>query len=237
MTLNELKSKQAHIEKLILTLGNNPKPVLDGVLNPELYLKASPKILWVLQEAYDTKGKRGGWRMSELIDRFVKEKGFGTTRPTWEMILYVSWSILNRKNNALTRWNLMPDHDKEPEIISTLYNIAFINVKKLPNVVDSRSRKAAIAQAYGNNREILHAQISAYQPDIIIFGNTMTYFYERIVEEQRIVKYSSCTNYYLNDKQLLIDVYHPAYRKSRKLREVYCNEILEVVENQWFNRK
>lgn len=235
MTLDELKSKQAHIEKLILTLGNDPKPILDGVLNPELYLKASPKILWVLQEAYDTKGKRGGWRMSELIDRFVKEKGFGATRPTWEIILYVSWSILNRKNDSLMRWSLMPDHDKQPEIISTLYNIAFINVKKLPNVVDSRSRKTAIAQAYGNNREILYAQISAYQPDIIIFGNTMTYFYDHLVQEGLIVKHSPDTNYYVNGEQLLIDVYHPAYRRTRGQRERYCDEILEVTE-QWLNR-
>jgi len=235
MKPDQLISEQKRIETRIKTLGRNPYPIRDGVLNPMRYSTSNPKILWVLQEAYDRKGN--DWKMSELIDRFVKDKGFGKTWQTWEMILYVSWSILNPQNDKLLRWNEMPDHSEKPELIETLYNIAFINVKKSPNTVDSRSREPEIRKAYKQNKEILLDQISTYDPDIIIFGNTMTYFYNDLgIKQDKIVIHSTNTNYLINNKCLYIDVYHPAYKKGLKQREAYCDEIVEVIERCDFTR-
>jgi|GEM_PF-1254154 len=248
--LEELQLKQAEIEKRIEKDWNHcgekiEEPVYDGVLNCDLYLKQGfPKVLWILQEPYGD----GDWHFRDLMEKFISNRSFGKTRKTWEMIMYVSWSIYNAKkdNNEyfrLTRWNDIPDYKESPLIMTALRNIAFMNVKKHPNTTGTNSVPARIKNSYEANKDILLGQIEICAPDIIIGGNTLRYFYPdfRITNEQickpkdKCINYSSFQRSPTSKKTLLVDAYHPAYREfsSTGKRCKRSNNTRSLVIGKW----
>lgn len=249
--IENLYNKQQEIEKLIESDWNHcgeklEEPVYDGVLNVEAYSKSGQiKLLWILQEPYGD----GDWHFRDLIEKFIKERSFEKTWRTWEMIMYVSWAIYNSHKDdsgviRLIRWDDIPNYKSTPEMMTALRNIAFINVKKHPNTKGTNAITSSIKDAYNGNKEILLKQVSFCEPDIIIGGNTLRYFYpdlgianEQIIKpENKSIYYSVYMNSNTGKKTLLIDAYHPAYREFNReeKRKQYCDDILETTEN-WLN--
>lgn len=211
-------------------------PIYDGIINADCYEKANPKVLWILQEAYSLQGK-GGWCFSKLIEKYIEERGFGRAEKTWSMITYITWAIYNSHNGRLPRWNEIPEYDLEG-VIEILRKIAFINVKKLPNTKSGSVVARTIDDAYLTNRSILHEQIKTYRPDIIIGGHTLRHFYndpDFELRESDLIKPNSDVYFACKNKRLYIDAYHPAYRKNEVKRQLYCDQILEIIEQNWFN--
>ena len=51
--------EKKEIDKLVKSIYNykdGEKPILDGIINEEVYLKSNPKILWILWEPYNDDG-------------------------------------------------------------------------------------------------------------------------------------------------------------------------------------
>ncbi|HET7116709.1 MAG TPA: hypothetical protein VFI29_09470, partial [Hanamia sp.] len=103
----------------------------DGISNIEEYYKTSPKILWILKEAY---GKDGGVIAEDL---FNKEFMLGKHRShgTWHPIIYTSYAILNSNISCYDDMDYIAD---DPTMIDILHKIAFINVSKFPGGTTSK---------------------------------------------------------------------------------------------------
>jgi hypothetical protein len=249
MTISELENTEKSIQNLIAQQYKrdidkgilNPKeiePVADGIFNISEYHNAEYKILWILQEPYDSDG--GGWHMSERVDKAIEEGKFSRDWRTWEKLVYVSWSILNyNKDNvlrySLKRWEEMPDYGNHPEMLKILRKIAYANVKKLPNINSTNRNYEEIRNAYEQNREILRMQIIDYKPQIIIGGSTLNFFYQDLdISDNMIIKpEGKCVHYSIKDNKIFVDAYHPAYRGVA--RKNYCDDILFAVE-EWMNQ-
>ena len=81
--------------------------------------------------------------------------------------------------------------------------------------------------------KLLLKQIEEYEPDILIFGNTLKYFDPKIFDwylyENRNVldEKTNNTHFYITkNNNLCINVYHPSYWSVK--REVYCSEIINA---------
>lgn len=68
--------------------------VVDGVINPENYIKATPKILWILKEANDNSGGEG-WSYLENFqsDRWLNVQKCASIS-TIKRVAYVSYGLL-----------------------------------------------------------------------------------------------------------------------------------------------
>lgn len=101
-------------------------------------------------------------------------------------------------------------------------SIAWINVGKYPAPGNTASRDSRIRQQYGFWKDILFKQISAYQPEIIIFGKTFGLFLEDLKAELGDnLTGPFCTPggsdfaYYWIDtrnNRVLVQTYHPSFR-------------------------
>jgi hypothetical protein len=82
----------------------------------------------------------------------------------------------------------------------------------------------------------LFKQIETYNPDIIIGGNTLGYFFNEMgILLNQFTDSGSVYYYKNNDGKLFINTYHPAQTKLD--RETYINEILSAVKNKFLNKK
>jgi ABC-type Fe3+-hydroxamate transport system substrate-binding protein len=70
----------------------------------------------------------------------------------------------------------MDDIEKLPDMAHVLRKTAFMNVQKFPAGTTTNNRD--IEKASKEHKEILLEQIATYKPDIIIGGNTISYFIE-----------------------------------------------------------
>lgn len=165
MTLPEILEHEAafadEVQRQYVDPTNNSRPILDGVVCPEEYLAANPKILWVLKEPWDEEDRKGGgWSLTKdiLLPRFSEQ---GRNR-TFAPIAYVGHGISSGET-----WANMPDIRDHPGMLRQLLKIAFINVSKLPGL--KQSSNSEIWRAYRKWGDIIHRQIDSYQPDLI-FG-------------------------------------------------------------------
>lgn len=235
MNIDNLKKAQARLEEKIINFAKannlsnaNVEPILDGIVDISKYSNAKIKILWILKEPYDDKDNSGlpyggGWSITNLVAKNPKK--MVSSGQVFKRIAYVSYGIL--KN---CEWKKMDYIEQNPEIAEALKSIAYINVGKMPNFTttsDSRLKKI-----YRTWKDILFEQISAYSPDVIIFGNTFNVFAADIfsddIPQHKVIRRSSgdfVGIYHLN-KKILLDVYHPSAIVSD---DDYVESILESV--------
>ncbi len=117
----------------------------DGVVNPELWEKTSPKIVFVLRE---TNGLNGDLR------QFLRDDGDGDT---WNNI--VRWA-------EVILFNTYPDkvdYDQRKKILPL---ICAVNLKKESG--GASSNLTAIKAAAEKDRDFIQEQLNLYQPDIVI---------------------------------------------------------------------
>lgn len=94
----------------------------------------------------------------------------GKRVPTLKRIIYTTYGILRD-----CEWSEIPDANNEKSF-DPLQEIAIINIKKVPG--DGRSDYDEMQQAYYDNQELLKKQIETYNPNVVIFGNTLQYFFK-----------------------------------------------------------
>ena len=228
VNIETLRAKCKEIEELIWTECVDPsgkeEPIIDGIVDIDTYYNEPLRILWILKEPYDEDG--GGWSFPKAFKEKTSEF---SKSPTFQPIIYVSYGILN---NFLL-WDDMEDIQKSPDMANVLFRIAYINIKKMPG--GSRTSVEVLDEAYGRYKPILLKQIEAYEPNVIVGGNTLDFFKDDLkfktlnkVTLESLVAYS-------NSEAIYLDAYHPA--QSQIKREVYVDEMVTAVKNWWNKRK
>ncbi len=225
---NTFKKIQENISEEILKRDKNS--IVDGIINCEKYAKATTKILWVLKEPYSSEGN---WTYQGYLSVNDIESKIGCESDTlkydiFRRILYTTYGLKYNKKYADLPFA------EELEVYGTGEEIAYINIKKVgggSEVIDKE-----IKQAYKDNEDLLLKQIKEYNPNIIIFGNTLKYFNcEKLkeigwdlFENKHIVddKTNNTHFYPISNEKLCINPYHPSYFTVS--REVYCTEIIEA---------
>lgn len=228
MNSEELKEEQKLIEEYIYRFydkkDKSSEPIYDGIVNEEKYISSKYKIAWVLKEAYDEDDcKGGGWSLvKDNLDKENLYPEFIGNSPTLQTMIYVTYSLLN---------NFIPYSEMDyirdmPEMAQSLREIAFININKMPAFRRSNDNEIYVKYQYW--KPILHWQLKKYSPEIIIFGNTFSHFYEDLDLSEQMKKQGDCIDYFIKDKRLLISAYHPAQTQITKDR--YVQGIIDVVK-------
>lgn len=218
---------QEEIKKDIIEKDSNS--IVDGIINADKYVKVKTRILWVLKEPNSSDI---GWTYQSYLSISDIENKIGTEKSTityelFRRMFYVSYGLLSKKE-----YDNLPVAE-EPEVYGVGEEIAYINIKKTGG--GSKSIESEIKEAYRENEALLLKQITAYNPNIIIFGGTLKFFdYEKLKEigwdlkERKIVdENTNNTHYYpISKEKLVIYPYHPSY--FIKNRAVYCSEIINA---------
>lgn len=236
MTTEELTLKCKELDTLIreniVSDIEETGPILDGVFDPERFLSAKYKILWILKEPYDQFDEDGvpfggGWHLKEAILPKNSITEFTGGRNTFEPMIYVSWGILN----GFTLWNDMEYVNNDPDMLEALKSIAYINVKKLPGYTSSSY--SVISEAYQNHKDILLRQIHIIDPDIIIGGSTLHLFLNDLKLSPNDKVMNKNLDCYIRGNKIYIDAYHPAQRPGSTgvNQQMYCDQIITAVES------
>lgn len=224
MTADELEAKQKNFIRKIRSnakkhnlIDANIKPIYDGVADIEGYLKSSPKIMWLLKEAYG----EGGW---SLADKNNYWENFWASSSMWQQMIKINYAI---HHNYIT-WREIPQINED--IANELKKSVYININKMPG--NKKSPPAHLKRCYNNWRDVLVEQIKLYKPEIIIFGYTFWLF----SEDPFFDGYKYLITF--NDKKwgasahkkndiILIDAYHPAQKGDGKY---YVDNIVKAVK-------
>lgn len=222
-TLDTLKNNCNIISEQIEKIGldNNSHFVIDGIIEPEKYLNAKYRILWILKEA---NSETDSW---SYLEKFKDKEWLyrcGKSIPTLKRIIYTTYGILRD-----CEWHEIPDANNEKSF-EPLQEIAIINIKKIPG--GSNSSSDEIQQAYYDNQELLKRQIKIYNPNVVIFGNTLQYFYKSDFEgletaEEQKTEYGNV--FYDTGDKLYIHTWHPAVRGVSD--KEYVMDIVNIVRN------
>ncbi len=220
------------IKESIISENAELEPISDGIIDVDKYSKARYRILWVLKEPYDDKDDDGnpfggGWSIPELIRSKKTIWEFeGGGRPTFRPMIYASWGILN----DFCQWEDMKDVEDDPSMLEALKSLAYINIKKIPG--KSESRGSHLQSAYDHDKELLFKQIACINPEIVIFGYTISYFLSDLGFKNDDLQKSGSLKYIIHNKKIYIDAYHPAQRPGVTGVHVkeYCNDIINVVK-------
>lgn len=203
--------------------------VYDGIIDIDTYSslpKTTPRILWILKEPNSEDYSR--WSYSDLLVNDRDGWDGSILGITFRRVIYTSYGIIHHQQYAS-----LPSIKEAYEVVKS---IAYINLKKTPGT--SVSSDSEIASAYQKNKELILKQINEYQPDILIFGNTMKYLFDDLKIEESSKLYvdekTHNTTYYIKDNKLYIHAWHPAYLgKGGMTDEIYCDEIISIATKWW----
>jgi hypothetical protein len=194
--------------------------VIDGVIDVDCYLNSPIKVMWILKETNSS----GDW---SIIDNFKKHEWLTNNNRLMSIrrVIYASYGIMHPE---IKDWKSFP-WSSEEECQKALRNIAFININKLhgSSVADDN----VIQDAYNKNRALLKLQFDTYNPDVVIFGNTLRYvnledFDGDFSEANKIKTEEIDTHYYPSKNRLYINAWHPSYFNGVSDK----NYVMDIVE-------
>lgn len=202
---------------------NNVWPICDGVSDIEAYLQSSLKLMWILKEPYDefdedNNPQYGGYTLFEDL----KEQPDVQIKPmpsTIQRVIYATYGIFTESVYD-DMW-----HYSKPDMYKYLFQIAYINLSKIPAYTTSGDMSAK----YLTWREIVLKQIDLFQPNVIILGGTSRYIKDDLgIDETQLVLSSKDwkLNIYKQNDKLYIDTYHPGVRKSPR---TYVNMLVNNI--------
>ena len=208
----------------------------DGAFDPNEYYNSSPKILWILKEAYGDPISYPKY-FNEEYDKFYQNLILGVSRNTWGPICNVSDCILNefREYDAS-----IPDLNQKEQFNKSLHKFALININKDSSDTGGRSVTRNIEKAKEYYDDFLFRQIEHLDPDIIICGNTFQflrehYNYPEVIKKSEGIDYVD--HYWIGDK-LFLDPYHPGYTAYGKIdAAMYINDIVRTVRDCYIRKK
>lgn len=212
------------------------KPVMDGIVDLNEYSMSPLKILWILKEPHE--GEKtghpgsGGW---DICKDFLAKDNFRelikTSSSTWFPITYATFGILNDFKLSSD----LPSIQDDPSMVSVVKKIAFINVSKYPGY--TQSNLGAIRSAYNNHKYVLLNQISTYEPDIVIGGSTMDFFWDDLGVGKSDFKeqHPKRTYFAIKQNRIYIASLHPGQTKFK--RNDYVDDIILAAQKFWTSRK
>lgn len=227
MTAEELLRAQDNLHKEIIKyaeennlLRDDIRPMYDGICDAEKYLASPFRIMWVLKEFSDgtTNGIPTGGGYC-VYDCFRREDAWKVR--SWQRMIYTSYSLVNHR-----RWNEKDRIRNNKDWVSVLNQIAYINVSKMPGFIKSDDNN--IRRCYSIWRTILLKQIQVYNPNIIIFGSTLKFFwndpdFKNIMSgltNEPIIKKGGYLDVYKSNEVLLFDAYHPSIWRNKCIESI-----------------
>jgi len=228
---NKIKEFDTFVNSTIISQQEDTYPILDGIIDPERFITAKYKVLWILKEPYDDFDEDGtpfggGWDLKAVIKSKNSIHEYTGGKPTFKPMVYASWGILN----DFYLWDDMNNVEKDPSMLNALKSVAYINVKKLPG---RKSTHYSICnEAYKSHKDLLLEQIELINADIIIGGGTLHHFIKDLQLSGVERHTQGSANFFLNDNKIYIQAYHPAQRTSSTgvSQEQYCNDIILAVK-------
>jgi hypothetical protein len=230
MTVRELKCEESKIDKYVKLFypkfnSGKKKPILDGIIDVEKYLHSDFRICWVLKEPDDEKDSfNGGFDLRKLHHKYLKMNNhyFG---PTWETIGMVSYLILN----GLKSQNEIVGLERS-KYMQSLLQISFIHLSKMPSKIAPLTKENDLWDYYDYWKPILNWQLSKYDPDIIIFGDTDKYFWDDLELDEGKSKQINHGTYILKNGKIYICVFDPSQKNIT--HEAYINSIISIVRKE-----
>ncbi|MDE6191109.1 MAG: hypothetical protein K2G47_05725 [Muribaculum sp.] len=221
----ELEQIQAQLHKQIRNvvasnsseLDSSPL-IFDGVAEINAYCASSPKIMWILKEAYGDGTDWDIWDGFESLEQTLN-------RPTWQVMMYALYGIRTGRH-----FSDMPK--PTVEMLNMLKAIAYINVNKYA----AQSHSSDMQKSFKLWRDIIFRQIESYAPDVIIFGNTFSLFEsaneELAVNSKKVGGDIGKTPIYKSGNGiLLVDAWHP--NNTEMKRAEYVDSIIDGVLNNF----
>lgn len=227
MNRDSFKKSCDVISEKIKSLGESV--VIDGVVDIDSYLKSPIKVMWILKET----NSDGSW---SIVDNYKNHEWLTKCNVLMSIrrVIYTSYGIMHLE---IKEWKDFPwSHEEECQL--ALRNIAFVNINKVPG--GSVADDDEIQNAYTRNRELLKLQFDTYDPDVIIFGNTLKYvnaedFDVDFSEANRRRTEKTDTHYYEGKNKLFINAWHPSYYRGVTDKD-YVIDIVDIVRN-WYNQR
>ena len=231
---NEIEMK---IEKMAEREGlitSDVGPIYDGVGDACAFLSSHPRIAWVLKEPYDVvkdeKIEGGGWSIPRAC--FMNDAQDWSNR-TWQRVIYVMYGL--RHNLHYADMDYIRDNW---EMGKVLREIAWINLNKMP--ARKTSSNAAVKMAYDKYwKKIVKEQIDLYNPDVIVFGNTLDICRDAFLEEmdspiEYVDREDVCfISVFKKDGRLLVHAYHPGFRYVKGVKggeQHYVDSLIDTIQ-------
>ncbi len=193
------------------------KKIEDGIICEDEYKDSNLKILWILKEGNVAEADEDIKRdiCEEIRNEYHLKNALSI--PTFRKMIYATYGILHSD----VEWNNVP-YANELNAYNVLKKVAYININKMPG--KGTAIYSVIKDAYEENEELLISQIKEFNPNIIIFGNTLHFFNNEKLQSigwnylnttKMCYDYnneSKSTAFYLmSNDRLIINAYHPAY--------------------------
>jgi len=226
MTHRQLAAAQKKIETCAITAYSDRdagEAILDGVIEPETYLKAPIKIMWFLKEPHDGGGvSYDSW---SLIDKHFKAKdptelGDRTFYP----IIYLNHALLTGEHV----WENIPEVvDMAEEAKRAIRSMAFINAKKQAG--ETRSVDRTIKAWLEKGRGVIDRQIQTYDSDVIFAcgPHAAIFFNENGLSLGNGAGSTGSAWYAWIEERLWIYVYHP--NQKTVAWKTYFEDALQAV--------
>jgi len=143
-------------------------PIYDGVPCEEVYLKKSPKVLWILQEPYDNGVIKGNWSVPTTI----LQEDYGWGNKTHEAVAKVMYAFRNNLRYEEIERQYSCNEDFAWKVMEVLKSTAWINISKMPSPTGAQSNALRIKNAYLNYwKDIVRRQVEeVLQPDIVVIA-------------------------------------------------------------------
>ncbi|HBG70055.1 MAG: hypothetical protein A2W93_09970 [Bacteroidetes bacterium GWF2_43_63] len=198
--------------------------IKDGIINEDKFGKLGnkKKLLWVLKEVNDPKGKKD-WDLTEFLRVRDSKEGlfsYEKWKNTFGLLCKVSWGILT--TNSFDEINEFDDK----KLTDILDYIAVANLKKSPGIsyTDMNLFKREIEKE--NCAEKIFDQINTQiKPEIIICGNT--FHLTNVVKDENF-DFDDDWTYVDSQNRIWINSWHPNVRKKNYTHEKHFNEVINA---------
>ena len=158
-----------------------PTLVPDGIICPEKFAKACPKILWILKET------NGCADLRAYLNYSVTD--YRNWARTWAKVALLSYSLLTRQDFSKARQivsapqlHLRPLHDPQRQAVDEIMRqIAVMNIKKTAGLASAKFPE--IKAAYRQHATALWQQAAAVKPDIIFVACGEWQFRDEVADD------------------------------------------------------
>lgn len=174
--------------------------IYDGAVDEEKWEGASPKILFLLKEAYTDDDKNESWSLCKLI------------RERWKEPKSLLWWNVGRWAYGIqhTTKDCIPRFPEDKAAAKALFEIAFVNIKKSGGLKSSDSDD--LKKYVESDGDLIKKQVELINPDIIIFGYTWGLVEELSRNANKVSEWV-----YLRENRILINFYHPSIPWDKKI--------------------
>ena len=202
----------------------------DGVAFPDAYLATKPRIAWVLKNAYDESDADGAPVSDgmDIRDWFCD----GALAAAGKKQLFIKMALVSHCVQRGVPYRADGARDKAA-VMRALQGIALVDLSKLPGgkSITDRALKAEAAHF----AEVVAAQVALYQPDVLIFGNTLHLCHGLFPD----VDYAHPARVYeaggdcvlrafCGTRRLYLEAYHPSYPASY---DAYVGTLVQAVRD------